>query len=221
LPVKFAAAPDPYLKPKTATPEPAKVGVIYTCPMHSQIRQDGPGNCPICGMTLEPLAATGGAVPNLELAYMTRRFWIGLVLTLPVFILEMGGHIPGLGLDALVSSAVSTWVQFGLATPVVLWAGWPFSQRGWASLVHRHLNMFTLISLGTGTAYIYSLEATFVPTLFPAGFRKMGGTVPVYYEAAAVVTVLFLLGQVLQLRARDRTWGAIRALLDLERPTPA
>jgi Cu+-exporting ATPase len=146
---------------------------------------------------------------------MTWRFWIGLGLTLPVFCLEMGSHIPGLGLDAVVPPAISTWVQFGLATPVVLWGGWPFFQRGWASLMSRHLNMFTLVSLGTGTAYLYSLAATFVPGYFPAGFRMTGGTVPVYYEAAAVITVLVLLGQVLELRARDHTGGAIRALLNL------
>jgi Cu+-exporting ATPase len=195
-----------------ASPGP---GATYTCPMHPQIRQHGPGNCPICGMTLEPLAASATDEPNHELADMTRRFWIGLVLTLPVFILEMGSHIPAIGLDAIVPPAVSTWVQFGLATPVVLWAGWPFFQRGWNSLLSRHLNMFTLIALGTGTAYLYSLAATFVPHLFPAGFHTMGGTVPVYYEAAAVITVLVLLGQVLELRARDHTGGAIRALLDL------
>jgi Cu+-exporting ATPase len=183
--------------------------------MHAQIRLNSPGNCPICGMTLEPLAASETAKPNHELADMTRRFWIGLVLTLPVFILEMGSHIPGMGLDAIVPPTVSTWVQFGLTTPVVLWAGWPFFQRGWASLVSRHLNMFTLISLGTGAAYLYSLAATFVPGFFPAGFRMMGGAVPVYYEAAAVITVLVLLGQVLVLRARNQTGGAIRALLNL------
>ncbi|HQT79653.1 MAG TPA: heavy metal translocating P-type ATPase, partial [Rhodopila sp.] len=214
-PAKSVVAPGLNPEPKAAAPEPTKVGVIYTCPMHSQIRQDGPGNCPICGMTLEPLAATGTAEPNHELGDMTRRFWIGLVLTLPVFILEMGSHIPGLKLDAFVPPIISTWVQFVLASPVVLWAGWPFFQRGWASLINRHLNMFTLISLGTGTAYIYSLAATFVPNLFPSGFRKMGGAVPVYYEAAAVITVLVLLGQVLELRARDQTGGAIRALLNL------
>ncbi len=214
-PAKSVLAPGLNPEPKTAAPEPTEVGVIYTCPMHSQIRQPGPGNCPICGMTLEPLAATGTAEPNHELSDMTRRFWIGLVLTLPVFILEMGSHIPGLKLDAFVPPIISTWVQFVLASPVVLWAGWPFFQRGWASLMNRHLNMFTLISLGTGTAYIYSLAATFVPNLFPSGFRKMGGAVPVYYEAAAVITVLVLLGQVLELRARDQTGGAIRALLNL------
>ena len=212
---KFAVAPETYLKPKITAPEPAKPGAIYTCPMHPQIRQVGPGNCPICGMTLEPVEVSAEAAPNHELADMTRRFWIGLVLTVPVFILEMGSHIPGLGLHDLVLPQISTWVQFALATPVVLWAGWPFFQRGWASVRSSHLNMFTLIALGTGAAYLYSLAATFAPGLFPAGFRMMGGTVAVYYEAAAVITVLVLLGQVLELRARDQTGGAIRALLNL------
>jgi len=183
--------------------------------MHPQIRQPGPGNCPICGMTLEPVEVTAQAPPNHELADMTRRFWIGLVLALPVFILEMGSHVPALGLDRLVPMQASIWIQFALSTPVVLWAGWPFFQRGWASLVTRHLNMFTLIALGTGAAYVYSLVATFAPGIFPAGFRGMGGTVAVYYEAAAVITVLVLLGQVLELRAREQTGGAIRALLNL------
>jgi len=212
---KFVASPQSYLKSDVAMREPARAGVVYTCPMHPEIRQDGPGHCPICGMALEPLAAPAEAEPNRELADMTRRFWIGLALTLPVFILEMGSHIPGLGMDAMVAPKISIWIQFVLATPVVLWAGWPFFQRGWASLVSRHLNMFTLISLGTGAAYVYSLAATFVPGSFPAGFRTMGGTVPVYFEAAAVITVLVLLGQVLELRARDQTGGAIRALLNL------
>jgi len=212
---KFAAAPGTYIKPEAAAPTPVQPGTIYTCPMHPQIRQVGPGSCPICGMALEPVEATAEAQPNHELADMTRRFWIGLALTLPVFVLEMGSHIPGLGLHDLVSPATSTWIQFALATPVVLWAGWPFFQRGWASVRSGHLNMFTLIALGTGAAYLYSLIATFAPGAFPAGFRAMGGTVPVYYEAAAVITVLVLLGQVLELRARDQTGGAIRALLNL------
>lgn len=199
----------------TATSEPTTPGVIYTCPMHQQVRRERPGNCPICGMTLEPLTVSGTAEPNHDPADMTRRFWIGLTLTLPVFILEMGGHISGLRLDAIVPPVFSTWIQFVLPTPVILWAGWPFFERGWASLVSRHLNMFTLISLGTGTAYLYSLAATFFPGRFPADFRKMGGAVPVYYEAAAVITVLVLLGQVLELRARDQTGGAIRTLLNL------
>jgi Cu+-exporting ATPase len=166
-------------------------------------------------MTLEPVDVTAEALPNLELADMSRRFWIGLVLTLPVFILEMGSHIPWLGLGHLLPEQWSIRIQFALSTPVVLWAGWPFFRRGAASVWTGHLNMFTLIALGTGSAYLYSLVATFVPSLFPSGFRMMGGTVAVYYEAAAVIVVLVLLGQVLELRARDQTGGAIRALLNL------
>jgi len=166
-------------------------------------------------MTLEPVKATADVGENRELVDMTRRFWIGLALTFPVFILEMGGHIPALGLDDLVPPRISTWIQFALSTPVVLWAGWPFFERAWASVVHRSLNMFSLIALGTGTAYLYSLVATFAPGVFPAGFRGMGGTVSVYFEAAAVITVLVLIGQVLELRAREQTGGAIRALLKL------
>jgi Cu+-exporting ATPase len=196
-------------------PKPVSKGTIFTCPMHPQIRQVGPGNCPICGMTLEPVNATADVGDNRELADMSRRFWIGLVLTLPVFVLEMGGHIPALGLDNLVPPRISNWIQFALSTPVVLWAGWPFFERAWASVVHRSLNMFSLIALGTGAAYVYSLFATFAPGMFPAGFREMGGTVAVYFEAAAVITVLVLLGQVLELRAREQTGGAIRALLKL------
>ena len=190
-------------------------GPIYTCPMHPQIRQAAPGNCPICGMTLESAKATAEPGEKRELMAMTRRFWVGLVLALPVFILEMGGHIPGLGLHHLVAPRISIWIQFALSTPVVLWAGWPFFERAWASVMHRSLNMFSLIALGTGSAYIYSLFATFVPGMFPAGFRGMDGTVSVYFEAAAVITVLALLGQVLELRAREQTGGAIRALLKL------
>jgi Cu+-exporting ATPase len=212
---KFAGAPESYLKPKAAVPAPAKAGGVYTCPMHPEIRQQGPGSCPICGMALEPLEVSADAAPNDELVDMTRRFWIGLALSIPVVVLEMGSHLPGLGLHDLMSPVTSTWIQFVLATPVVLWAGWPFFQRGWASLVSRHLNMFTLIALGTGAAYLYSLVATFAPGVFPAGFRGMGGAVAVYYEAAAVITVLVLLGQVLELRAREQTGGAIRALLNL------
>jgi Cu+-exporting ATPase len=188
---------------------------IFTCPMHSQIRQTAPGNCPICGMTLEPITLTAAMSVSPELVDMTRRFWSGLALTLPVFVLEMGGHIPALQLDRVVAPEVSTWVQFALSTPVVMWAGWPFFQRAWASVIHRSLNMFSLIALGTGAAYSYSLFATFAPGWFPAGFREMGGAVPVYYEPAAVITVLVLLGQVLELRAREQTGGAIRALLKL------
>jgi len=211
---KFAANPASYLdkaKPKAAAPE----GAIHTCPMHPQIRKVGPGSCPICGMALEPLEITAEATPNHELADMSRRFWVGSVLTLPVFCLEMGSHVPWLGMGQLVPEQWSIWVQFALSTPVVLWAGWPFFQRGAASVLSGHLNMFTLIALGTGAAYLYSLAATFAPGLFPDGFHSMGGTVAVYYEAAAVITVLVLLGQVLELRARDQTGSAIRALLKL------
>ena len=166
-------------------------------------------------MTLEPVKATVEVGENHELTDMTRRFWVGSALTLPVFVLEMGSHIPALGMHDLVSPQVSTWAQFALSTPVVLWAGWPFFQRAWASIIHRSLNMFSLIALGTGSAYLYSLFATFAPDLFPAGFHGMGGAVAVYFEAAAVITVLVLLGQVLELRAREQTGGAIRALLKL------
>src|SRR3984957_842588 len=189
-------------------------GAIYTCPMHAQIRRRGQGNCPICGMALEPLVVTAEEIPNTEPRDMSRRFWAGLVLTIPVVILEMGNHVPALGLQHLVSPGTSSWIQFVLSTPVVLWAGWRFFQRGWVSVVDRSLNMFSLIALGTGTAYVYSLFATFAPNLFPMGFREMGA-VPVYFESAAVITVLLLLGQVLELRARAQTGGAIRSLLNL------
>ena len=188
-------------------------GTIYTCPMHPEIRQVGPGSCPICGMALEPVLVSAEAVPNAELIDMKRRFWIGLALTAPVFALEMGGHLTGL--DHLVPRATSNWIQFALATPVVLWAGWPFFERGWQSLKNRSLNMFTLIAMGTGVAWLYSVIATFAPGIFPAAFRGHDGSVAVYFEAAAVITVLVLLGQVLELRARESTSGAIRALLDL------
>ncbi len=188
---------------------------LYTCPMHPHVRQPGPGPCPLCGMALEPLTASTDTAPNAELTDMTRGFWIGFVLTLPVFILEMGGHFPVLGINRLVPMNVSVWIQLALSSPVVLWAGWPFLQRGAASVRSGHLNMFTLISLGVGAAYGYSLVATFAPSLFPQGFRAMGGAVAVYYEAAAVITVLVLLGQVLELRAREQTGDAIRALMNL------
>lgn len=187
--------------------------VIYTCPMHPQIRQIGPGNCPICGMTLEPLVASNGAEPNAELIDMTKRFWAGLALTVPVLALEMGGHF--FNLHHLIAPQASNWTQLVLATPVVLWAGWPFFVRGEQSLVTRNLNMFTLIAMGTGVAWIYSVVATLAPSLFPPAFRNLDGSVPIYFEAAAVITVLVLLGQVLELRAREQTGGAIRALLDL------
>ena len=197
-----------------ADQDPSHVAdVIYTCPMHPQIRQIGPGNCPICGMTLEPLVASTEAEPNAELVDMTRRFWIGLALAAPVLVLEMGGHL--FNLHHLLAPQASNWLQLILATPVVIWAGWPFFVRGAQSLVTRNLNMFTLIAMGTGIAWIYSVIATLAPSLFPPAFRNLDGSVPIYFEAAAVITVLVLLGQVLELRAREQTGGAIRALLDL------
>jgi len=218
-----AAAPDDALMhdqchhaggaPTPAKPPPAPEGTIYTCPMHLQIRQVGPGVCPICGMALEPEVASAEAAPNPELADMTRRFWIGLVLTLPVLALEMGGHLTNL--HALVGQNWSNWLQFIFATPVVLWAGSPFFVRGWQSLLTRNLNMFTLIAMGIGVAWLYSVVAILLPGLFPPAFRSPDGAVAVYFEAAAVITVLVLLGQVLELRAREQTSGAIRALLDL------
>jgi Cu+-exporting ATPase len=211
---KFRDDPARYLTPEQATAKPLEPeGTIYTCPMHPEIRQVGPGNCPICGMTLEPVLALQDEGGSPELADMTRRFWIGFVLSLPVLALEMGGHMTGL--DHLVPRLQSNWIQLALATPVVLWAGWPFFVRGWASLVTRKLNMFTLIAMGTGIAWIYSVVATAMPEIFPEAFRAPAGSVAVYFEAAAVITVLVLLGQVLELRARETTSGAIRALLDL------
>ena len=187
--------------------------VIYTCPMHSEVRQEGPGNCPICGMALEPEIATTDDSPNLELIDMSRRLWIGLALTLPVFALEMGSHL--FNLHQYITPKLSTFIQMGLATPVVFWAGWPFFVRGWASIQSRNLNMFTLIALGTGIAWVYSVAATLFPAIFPPAFRSADGAIAVYFEAAAVITVLVLLGQVLELKAREKTGGAIRALLDL------
>jgi P-type Cu+ transporter len=208
---KFVADPQKYLGGRQ--PEPVPEGTVYTCPMHPEIRQIGPGACPICGMALEPEIASGETGRNPELVDMTRRFWIGLVLTLPVFILEMGTHIAGP--HNWVEPTLSNYVQCAFATPVVLWAGWPFFVRGWRSLVTRNLNMFTLIAMGTGVAYAYSLAATFVPGIFPEAFRGHGGAPATYFEAASVITVLVLMGQVLELRAREATSGAIRALLDL------
>ena len=210
---KFAADPAQYVLP-TATAAPfIAAGTIYTCPMHPQIRQVGPGACPICGMALEPELVSAEGTPNPELANMTRRLWIGLALSLPVVALEMGGHL--VDLHGVINQSTSNMLQFILATPVVLWAGWPFFVRGWQSLVTRNLNMFTLIAMGTGVAFLYSVVATLAPGLFPPAFRSHDGAVAVYFEAAAVITVLVLLGQVLELRAREQTSGAIRALLDL------
>jgi P-type Cu+ transporter len=211
---KFAATPEKYLDPaKREAPAPQLAGTVYTCPMHPEVRQEGPGSCPICGMALEPEMPSADTGPNPELADMTRRFWIGLVLSLPVVVLEMGAHV--MDLHHLVSASISNWIQLLFATPVVLWAGWPFFVRGAQSLVTRNLNMFTLIALGTGVAWGYSIVATLAPGAFPQAFRGMDGAVGVYFEAASVITVLVLLGQMLELRAREQTSGAIRALLDL------
>jgi Cu+-exporting ATPase len=208
---RFKAEPTRYLAPAPA-PAPGLSGTIYTCPMHPQIRQLGPGSCPICGMALEPLEPTAQTGPSHELMDMTRRFWIGLTFSLPVVALEMGGHVTGL--SHLVGPQTGNWIQFALATPAVIWAGWPLFVRGWASVVSRNLNMFTLIAMGTGVSWTYSVVATLFPGIFPPAFRE-GGHVAVYFEAASVITALVLLGQVLELRARERTSGAIRALLDL------
>lgn len=209
----FVADPEKYLSSEKSSEPDVPEGTIYTCPMHPQIRQIGPGSCPICGMALEPLVATGEEGPNPELIDMTRRFWVGLALAAPVFLLEMAGHI--FDISGFISQQTSNWIQLALATPVVVWAGAPFFERGWRSLVTRNLNMFTLIALGTGVAWTYSIVATIAPGLFPETLRTEHGAVAVYFEAAAVITVLVLLGQVLELRARDRTSGAIRALLNL------
>ncbi len=210
---KFVADPGKYLSPKPAASEPTNPDLIYTCPMHPQVRQVGPGSCPICGMALEPELVTAEAPENHELKDFTRRFWVGLVFAFPVFALEMGGHLAG-G-HHWAPPQLSNWSQLALATPVVLWAGWPFFARGARSVVSRHLNMFTLIAMGVGVAYAYSLVAVLAPGLFPATLRGHDGSAPVYFEAAAVIVVLVLLGQLLELRARERTSGAIRALLNL------
>jgi Cu+-exporting ATPase len=211
---KFLAEPLRYVGEASAeAAASAPAGTIYTCPMHPEIHQAGPGSCPICGMALEPATPVAETGPNPELIDMTRRFWVAVALAVPVAALEMAGHV--VNLDAIVSPQASNWIQLVLATPVVLWAGWPFFVRGARSIVSRNLNMFTLIALGTGVAWTYSVVATAAPGLFPAAFRGMDGAVAIYFEAAAAITALVLLGQVLELSARERTGGAIRALLDL------
>jgi P-type Cu+ transporter len=212
---KFEADPGKYLNNTKDEMKEAEVpaGTIYTCPMHPEIRQVGPGTCPICGMALEPEVASLDIAPNPELVDMTRRFWIGALLSAPPVVLEMGGHLAGP--HNWVDPRLSNWIQLVFATPVVLWAGWPFFVRGWQSLITRNLNMFTLIAMGTGVAYLYSVIGATMPQTFPATFRDHEGAVAVYFEAAAVITVLLLLGQVLELRAREATSGAIKALLRL------
>ncbi|UZW56764.1 heavy metal translocating P-type ATPase [Sphingobium sp. JS3065] len=210
---KFNADPTRYADDVPRPSEPAPAGAIWTCPMHPEVQRPGPGSCPICGMALEPMTPTLSDGPSAEYVDMKRRLGVGLILTLPVVALEMGGHL--LGLNRLIGQQWSNWLQMALATPVVLWAGWPFFERGWASVKSHHFNMFTLIAMGTGVAWAYSMVAALLPSVFPTAFRTAHGAVPAYFEAAAVITVLVLLGQLLELRARETTSGAIRALLDL------
>ena len=210
---RFEADPQRYLIPpaEAAATPPGSAGAVYTCPMHPEVRQVGPGACPICGMALEPAAVSLDDTPNPELADMSRRFWVGLAFAAPLVLLDMGGHLLG---HAMPMGGWTRWLQAALASPVVLWAGWPFLQRGWASVVGRHLNMFTLIGLGVAAAYVASLAGLVAPGLFPAEVSGGEGP-PLYFEAAAVIVVLAMLGQVLELKARERTGSAIRALLAL------
>jgi len=212
---RFSAEPARYLTPAAAAPPTAAEDARWTCPMHPQIIRAGPGTCPICGMALEPVVPAAGDAANPELRGMTRRFWIGVASSLPLLAMGMADHVAKPALDTLIAPRSAVWLQLILATPVVLWGGWPFFQRGWSSLLNRRLNMFTLIALGTGVAYLYSLVAALAPGIFPASFRAPGGEVALYFEAAAVIVTLVLLGQVLELRARAQTGSAIRALLDL------
>ncbi|MGA0601811.1 heavy metal translocating P-type ATPase [Caulobacter sp. KR2-114] len=209
---KFTADPDRYLSPRAPEPPPP-AGTIYTCPMHPEVRQVGPGACPKCGMALEPEAFSADQPPNPEIADFTRRLWIGAVLTAPLLVAEMGAHLFGLRLP--LSASVQGWGELALATPVVWWAGWPFLERGAASLKSGHLNMFTLIALGVMAAWLFSTVAVLAPGVIPAEFRGMDGGPPLYFEAAAVIVVLVLVGQLLELNARERTSHALRALLDL------
>lgn len=197
-------------------PPMTTVNQQYTCPMHPEIIQDHPGNCPKCGMALEPIIDLAEETPNAELAYMSKRFWIGVFLTIPLLFISMGEHIPGFThLLNFIPAFLAAWIQFILATPVILWCGWPLLKRGWNSLIKRHLNMFTLIALGIGIAYVYSIFGLLFPNFFPAAFRNSRGGVNLYFEVAATITTLVLMGQVLELRGRQQTGGAIRALLNL------
>src|SRR6266496_3259846 len=212
---RFTAAPARYAAPDPVQPPPltrthVAGQTLWTCPMHPQIVRTEPGSCPICGMALEPMTPTGSDAENPELADMTRRFWVAAALSVPLLVLAMGGD-----LVEFLPMTARVWLQLALATPAVLWGGAPFFRRGWDSLRNRRLNMFTLIALGTGVAYLYSLVAALLPGLFPTSFRMPDGGVPVYFEAASVIVALVLLGQVLELRARAQTGSAIRALLDL------
>jgi len=217
---KFRAEPERFLNARVTQKEiqrtpPKASKVEYTCPMHPQIVRDAPGNCPICGMALEPRTVSLAEEKNPELEDMTRRFWVGVVLTVPLLLIAMSEIVPGNPVEQLASMRVLGWVQFGLATPVVIWGGWPFFVRGWQSIVNRSLNMFTLIGLGVSVAYVFSVIAKLFPEIFPPSFRDPSGNVPVYFEAAAAIATLVLLGQVLELRARSQTGAAIKALLGL------
>jgi Cu+-exporting ATPase len=214
---KFKSDPEKYLSKQDEDKKSSNQNDqrIYTCPMHPDVEQVGPGDCPECGMDLEPKEASADDEDNPELTAMTRRFWICLAMTLPVFVIAMSDAIPGVSLHELLSKKLQVWTQLVLASPVVIWGGKPFFVRGWKSIISRNLNMFTLISIGTGVAYLYSLVATFFPGVFPASFRGPDGNVAVYFEAASVIITLVLLGQMLELRARQKTSGAIKALLGL------
>ena len=221
---KFVADPPKYARPVDGGQHPTpgtrmSAGTEYTCPMHPEIVRNAPGTCPICGMALEPRIVTLDGDDNLELRDMSRRFWVSTVLAAPILLLAMAEMIPGGPVGRFISPHAVIWLELILATPVVLWGGWPFFERGWQSIVNRSPNMFTLIALGVGTAYVYSVTATLLPGLFPDSFRGHTGEVPVYFEAAAIITVLVLLGQVLELRARSQTSGAIKALLGLSPKT--
>jgi len=212
---QFKADPERFLQPSSAPSTPARTDVEYTCPMHPEVRQWGPGSCPICGMALEPVTVSADEDDNPELVDMTRRFWVSATLSIPAVLLAMSEMIPARAFESLAHSGARGWIELALTTPVVLWGGWPFFVRGWQSVVTRHLNMFTLIALGVGVAYVYSVIALLFPGLFPASFRVEHGQVGVYFEAAAAIVTLVLLGQVMELRARSRTGAAIRALLGL------
>ena len=212
---KFEAEPEAYLGPERAQPRPAPKDAIYTCPMHPEIEQVGPGDCPICGMALEPKTVTVEEGPSAEYLDMRRRFWVSAALSLPLLVWVMGDHLLGLGLTHAISRQLAHWTQLALATPVVLWAGWPIFKRCSASFRTFSPNMWTLIGIGVGAAYLYSVVATLAPGIFPVAFRGPEGQVDVYFEAAAVIVALVLLGQVLEIRARERTSGAIKALLGL------
>ena len=213
---KFSAAPETYLgEQQRELPRTTVAGAIYTCPMHPEVQREGPGACPKCGMALEPESPTVDEGESTELKDMTRRFWISLILSLPVLALSMGEMVPALDLGRQIGHSVSGWIQFALATPVVLWAGLPFFERGWQSVLNRSLNMFSLIALGVGAAFVFSVVAILIPDTLPEAFRMANGMPPLYFEAAAVIIALVLLGQVLELRARSRTSSAIRSLLEL------